>query len=88
MNGVAAKIAIEVVMRFEQRDGDPFSGEQERENDAGRTAANNDTRSGTGRFRNGCNSAIVIKRVRLTHFLCRARRGWYSESVSSLRRLV
>ena len=40
MNRIAAEIAIEVVMRFEQCDGDPRPGEQQRQDHSGRTAPN------------------------------------------------
>jgi len=39
MNGVAAELAVEVLVRFQQQYVHPLSGEQQPQHDAGRSAA-------------------------------------------------
>src|SRR5262249_41368750 len=49
VDGVAAKVAVEVVMRFEQDRGHPGPGEQQSEDDAPRPAADDDAARLPGR---------------------------------------
>ena len=52
MNGVAAKVAEEVHVFFEDSDGDTLACQEESEHDAGRTSA--DDAAGGGEVISGC----------------------------------